>query len=105
MDIKVLDEYGFSSENDLIKIENLDSYNKNTSLNDILLICIKSVANNPKIYEGSAWDFIKFTNTFEAKIKNVFTDEIIEVSPLTLVCNFIKIKHDPNIGRPVYVDK
>lgn len=83
----------------------LDNSNKNNSLNNIVLICIKSVANNPKIYEGSAWDFIKFTNTFEAKIRNVFTDEIIEVSSLTLVCNFIKIRHDPGIGRPVVVDK
>ena len=77
-----------------------DNFNKNTSLNNIVLICIKSVVNNPKIYEGSAWDFIKFTNTFEAKIKNVLTDEIIEVSSLTLVCNFIKVKHDPSICKP-----
>lgn len=83
----------------------LDNSNKNNSLNNIVLICIKSVANNPKIYEGSALDFIKFTNTFEAKIRNVFTDEIIEMSSLTLVCNFIKIKHDPGIGRAVVVDK
>ena len=83
----------------------LDNSNKNNSLNNIVLICIKSVANNPKIYEGSAWYFIKFTNTFEAKIRNVFTDEIIEVSSLTLVCNFIKIKHDSGIGRAVVVDK
>jgi hypothetical protein len=82
-----------------------DNSNKNTSLNNIVLICIKSVANNPKIYEGSAWDFIKFTNTFEVKIKNVLTDEIIEVSSLTLVCNFIKVKHDRSIGKPVFVDK
>ncbi len=101
MDIKVLDEYGSSFENDLIKIENFN----NSKLNNIVLICIKSVANNTKIYEGSAWDFLKFTNTFEAQIKNVITDEIIEVSPLTLVCNFIKIKHDPEIGRPVVIDK